>query len=85
MILFKTVCVYILNLHKIYYNTSINAKKTLKMGKILQNSKFLSQPSLQKIISGMAHNTNFLQTYLESADSPLLETVETSARYFHVT
>ena len=61
------------------HNTSIKAKN-LKIGKILQNSQILSQASLQKIISGMAPSTNILQTYLESAESPLLGTVETSDR-----
>ena len=47
-------------------------QKTLKIEKILQISQFLSQTSLQKIISGMAPSTNILQTYLESPESTLL-------------
>ena len=35
--------------------------------------------------SGMAPSTNFLQTYLESAESPLLGTVEISDRCFFIT
>ena len=67
-----------------YHNTSIKAKNL----KNRENPpKFpISKPNFPtKIISGMAPSTNFLQTYLESAESPLLRTVETSDRCFLMT